>query len=238
MRDLSRERDRRKGGGERARGVTGLGGFVKAMHCKELTTTIPSLSPSCLPPLSLSDFSLSLSHSSRRTTLSLSRSLILRLFISFSSRLFPPFSLFRLSFSLGALFPPLPLALSFSSSFYDFLSVPLTLSSPPLFSSLSAPICLSFGRSSPPAPSAPYLFLSLPPSRSRRARWGALATCASLVNNRPDSSRSSTRGISLARVIQDSFFFLFKSISLAAIFKSGNGINRYANTLLEHPAYT
>lgn len=40
--------------------MTGLGGFVKAMHCKELTTTVPSLSPSCRP-LSLSSLSLALS---------------------------------------------------------------------------------------------------------------------------------------------------------------------------------
>lgn len=168
-------RGREIGGREkgRARGVTGLGGFVKAMHCKELTTTVPSLSPSCRP-LSLSSLSLALSLlSSRRATFSLSRSLTLRLFISFSSRLFPPFSLFRLSFSLGVLFPPLPLALSFSSPFYDFLSGPLALSLPPLFSSLSAPICLSFGCSAPPAlPSLPFsAALSLEEGALGRARY-------------------------------------------------------------------
>lgn len=225
-----------RGIGGRARGVTGLGGFVKAMHCKELTTTIPFLSPSCLPP-PLFLTSLSLSPLVARLSLSFplfdSSSLHLVLVTLLSS------FLFRLSFSLGALFPPLFLliTLSFSFSFYDFLSVPLALSLLPLSSSLSAPICLSFGRSVSLLPS--YLFLSLPPSRSRRARWGALATCASLVNNRPDSSRSSTQGISLARVIQGSFFLL-KSISLAAILKSGNEIerDRYADMFLEHPACT
>lgn len=64
-------RGREIGGREkgRARGVTGLGGFVKAMHCKELTTTVPSLSPSCRP-LSLSSLSLSLSLLSSRDFLS------------------------------------------------------------------------------------------------------------------------------------------------------------------------
>lgn len=177
VRDLSRERET----GGRARDVTGLGGFVKAMHCKELTTTIPSLSLSLFLLLSCSHI-LSLVDRASRLSVSLCDSFLLpqrvSLFLSLSR--FPP--AFSLSLSIYLYLPhsttsrPFPLAWSLLLPL--FLSVLIRLSLP----SISLPLSL---------PS--YLFLSLPPFRSRRARWGALATCASLVNN---SSRFSIRGIS------------------------------------------
>lgn len=68
--------------------MTGLGGFVKAMHCKELTTTIPSLSLSLSLSLVLSP---SLSRRSRVAALCLAPQL-------FSSRSRFPLTL-SLSFS-------------------------------------------------------------------------------------------------------------------------------------------
>lgn len=165
--------------------MTGLGGFVKAMHCKELTTTIPSLS------LSLS-LSLALSRSLPRRSRVATLRLALRLFSSRSRHV----SLFL---SLSG-FPLAP-------SIFLFLILRLLVRSLSLdhYLSLFSSLYLSVYLCRPPLPlSLPsYLFLFLPPSRSRRARWGALATCTSLVNN---SSRFSIRGISYSRVRDPSLF--------------------------------
>jgi len=127
--------------GGRARGVTGLAGFVKAMHCKELTTTIPFLSPSYPPSCSRSlltclslSFSLSLPSIARRGFLSVSLAVSLRLV----------FSLLRLFPSLSS--RALPSPSSFSSTLRDFssplaLSLPLSFSLPPCIWAISSFLC-------------------------------------------------------------------------------------------------
>lgn len=179
-----RRRNRRRADGH---GVwTGLAGFVKAMHCKELTTAIPFLSPSYPPSRSRSllRFSLSLALQSRVAAFSLFRSLTSRLF----------FSLLHIVSLLS--FDALPLSLSLHPCPPRFATSRL----PSLYHCFSLSLSLSVSVLSLPSSSLPfYLFLSLPPSRPRRARWGALATCASLVNDRLDSNRSSTGRASCSR---------------------------------------
>lgn len=186
VRDLSRVGERERGGqregrrgeregpvgGRRARGVTGLGGFVKAMHCKELTTTIlsPSSSLSSSSPFVLAH---SLSLRSRVAAFSLSRSLTSR----------PFFSLYRLSSS------PSHDASSLLCHFLflaPWLFVPL-YHCPPLLS-VSLQLSLLSSPFSVPFSTA----LSLEEGAMGRARY----LC--IVRERPsrDRSRSSTREIS------------------------------------------
>lgn len=120
--------------GGRTRGVTGLAGFVKAMHCKELTTAIPFLSPSYPPSRSRS---LSPFDCASRLSLCFARCLFVFSPRSCVASLLSPDSIL--------------LSSSFSSSLRNFSS-PLALSLPLSF---SLPLSL-FYLCLPP----PFLFIS------------------------------------------------------------------------------
>lgn len=165
VRQEGKGKGREKRGRARSRGVTGLGGLVKAMHCKELTTAILSLLPSLFPlALAVSEFSLFPLRRSHVAT------------FSRSYRTFPPPSL---SLFLTLTLPPflsphhlyrrpLPfLGLSLSYSSHRFFIVYYCLFSSPL--SLYLSIYLSIYR----LPFFPAL-LSLPFSTALSLVKGAL----------------------------------------------------------------
>lgn len=191
------------------------------MHCKELTTTILSPSPSSCP--SRSRFlSPSVSLQSR---LSRSRSFCLaRRLLVLSSRSIVSPSL-SLSFSLRLLLsqrPPPPLSFSYSlldsSSFFPALSLLSSLSlsrslSLLLSASISALLLL-----------LPFLFSFLYRPLARGGRDGARSLLVHRERASRDRSRSSTREISFTRGASTFFspLLLFESIS-SAILKSRNG---------------
>lgn len=109
-----------------ARGVTGTRGIVKAMHCKELTTTIPSLRPSRVR-----------ARARARARLPPSRSLATVPFSPFFLRSLPP------SLSLSHPFLPPPLFLSLVPS----LSLSLSLLSESLDGTTSLTLSRSIARS-------------------------------------------------------------------------------------------